>query len=125
MTNGQAPPDPAIALGDLLALIFEAKRVARRGLLSNPSLTEERALNEQLIDLELRRVAVKAQLDALLAGQPVVGPPSAGQVAEISRLAGEVEHLTAAATSASAAVVFGSKVLTVAGDVVKGGRPVG
>lgn len=120
MTNGRGNDDPAIGLSDALALVFSAITVAEQGLLRNPSVEEGRELNEQLNDLQLKRATIRAQLDALIAGTMTITGPTAAQVAEISRLAGQVEALTTAATTASAAVAFTSKVLAVATEVVAG-----
>ncbi len=122
MTNGESSDDPALGLGDALALVFGAIRVAKRGLLCNPSVEEGRVLNERLNDLQLKCATIQAQLDAVIADTVTVAGPTAAQVAEISRLTGQVEALTTAATTASAAVAFTSRVLTVATEVIAGGR---
>jgi hypothetical protein len=120
MTNGRGSANPAIGLSDALALVFDAITVAEQGLLRNPSVEEERELNEQLNDLQLKRATIRAQIDALIAGTRTIAGPTAEQVAEISRLTGQVEALTSAATTASAAVAFTSRVLEVATNVIGG-----
>ena len=103
MTNGVSSSDPVICLANALDLVFSAIAVAERGRRSNPSVEEDRVLNEQLNDLRLKQT---------LRG------PSAALVNQISMLSGQVEFLTRGATSASAAVAFGSKVLTAATEAM-------
>jgi hypothetical protein len=121
MSNGQGRANPGIGLSDALALIFSAITIAEQGLLRNPSVEQERELNEQILALELRRATLRAQLDALINGNATIAGPTAAQVAEISRLTGQVDTLTGAALTASSAVALSSKVLAVATDVA--GRP--
>jgi hypothetical protein len=44
--------------------VFDAIALAEKGLLANPSVVEERKLNDTLNDLELKRAAIQAKLDA-------------------------------------------------------------
>jgi hypothetical protein len=117
MTSG----DPVIGLGDALALVFGAIRVARRGLLCNPSVEQERELTARLNGLELERAAIQARLDAAIAGSAAVDGPTPGQVAEIGRLTSQVDTLTSSAATASAAIVFTSRVLAVVTEIAGGG----
>jgi hypothetical protein len=126
MSNGgpvpgpAAPPDPAIVLGDLLSLAFDAIAVAQMGLHRNPSTGEARALNETLVELQAKRAIIRAKLTAIASASQPVDAPTKEQVAEIGALTAQVEKLTSAATSASAAVAFSSRVLAVATDVAAG-----
>ena len=118
MTNGVSSSDPVICLANALDLVFSAIAVAERGRRSNPSVEEDRVLNEQLNDLRLKQTTIQAQLDAIAAGRLTLRGPSAALVSQISMLSGQVEFLTRGATSASAAVAFGSKVLTAATEAM-------
>jgi hypothetical protein len=122
MTNGEGSSDPVICLADALDLVFSAIAVAERGLRSNPSVQENRVLNEQLTDLRLKQATIQAQLDAIAAGTLTLPGPSPALVDQISLLTGQVEVLTRGATSASAAVAFTTRVLTVATEAL-GSQP--
>lgn len=124
MSNGEDNNDPAVVLGEVLSLVFSAIEIAEKGLLCNPSVEEGRKLNEQLNDLQQKRAILQAKIDALIAGSVRIAEPTAEQVAEISRLTGQVEALTSRALTASAAVAFSSRVLTVATEALAA-RPVG
>jgi hypothetical protein len=112
-----AEEDPIIALGNALALVRQAIRIAKKGLLMNPTTDEQRALNEQLTALEIERAEIRAMLDALTASSTTIVGPTAAQVKEISDLTGEVGKLTNDAITASGAVALTSKVLALATEV--------
>jgi hypothetical protein len=124
VSNGQSN-DPVICLGNALDLVFSAIAVAERGRRSNPSVEEDRILNERLNDLRLKQATIEAQLDSIAAGTLVLPGPSPALVAQISFLTGQVEDLTRGATSASAAVAFTGRVLTVATDAIGSHGPGG
>jgi len=118
MTNGESTSDPVICLANALDLVFSAIAVAERGRRSNPSVEEDRVLNEQLNDLRLKRTRIQAQLDAIAAGTLTLPGPSPKLMEEISRLTGQVEALSKRATRASDAVAVTSKVLTAATEAM-------
>jgi hypothetical protein len=109
--------NPFVALGDALTLVLRAIGAAQKGLEKNPSKEEERELNETLLELELRRAEIRAKLDALIAATRQVVFPTAAQVKEISKLTAEVEALTNASITASAAVAVTSRVLSLASEI--------
>jgi len=125
MSNGRTPapeppPDPAIVLGNLLGLTFDAIAVAEMGLRRNPSTDEARKLNQNLVELRAKRAIIRAKLTAIASASRPVDAPTSDQVKEISALTAQVENLTNAATTASATVAFSSRVLTVATNVAAG-----
>ena len=115
--------DPVIALGKALSLVGKAIAAAEKGLLSNPSTEEQRDLNATITELKSKKTAIRAQIDALNAGSSTIAGPTPAQVAEISRLTGEVERLTNQAIAASAAVKLTSRVLSLATEVVAASQP--
>jgi hypothetical protein len=112
--------DPIIALGNALSLVRHAIRIAKKGLLMNPSTKEERELNETLVELDIKRAEVRAKLDALIAGSSTIVGPTTAQVKEISDLTAEVGKLTNDSITASGAVALTSKVLALATEVASG-----
>ena len=115
-----APKSPVVALQDAISLVLAAIALAEKGLERNPSKEEERALNETLNDLELKRAEIRATLDALIAKTRPVAGPTQEQVARISTLTGEVGAQTDASVTASAAVAVTAKVLALAAEVAAG-----
>jgi hypothetical protein len=99
-----APKTPIVALEEAISLVLDAITLAEKGLEMNPSLEEERALNETLNNLDLKRAAIRAKLDALIAKTRQVSGPTQEQVARISVLAAQVGAQTNASVTASAAV---------------------
>jgi serine protease inhibitor ecotin len=115
-----ARKSPLVAFGEALHLVFGAIALAEKGLEKNPSPDDERALNQTLIDLELQRAEIQAKIDALIAQTRNLPGPTAKQVAEISRLTGEVEAVTNASLTASRAVALTSRTLALATEVATG-----
>ena len=110
--------DPVIALGKALSLVGKAIAAAAKGLFSNPSTEEQRDLNATIAELELKKAAIRAQIDALIAGSTTIAGPTAAQVTEISSLTGEVERLTNQTIAVSGAIKLTSRVLALATDVI-------
>jgi len=115
-----APKTPIVALGEALSLVLDAIALAEEGLEMNPSKEEERALNETLTNLELKRAAIQAKLDALIAKTRQVAGPTQEQVAQISALTAQVGAQTNASVTASMAVALTSRVLALATEVAAG-----
>jgi hypothetical protein len=120
MPPDPAPKTPIVALEEALSLVFGAIALAQKGLENNPSKEEERTLNDTLNDLNLRRATIEAKLDALIAKTAPLAGPTPAQVAQVAALTGEVEQLTNAAVTASAAVKLTARVLTLATEVASG-----
>lgn len=120
MSNGDPGQNPAVTLGNALALVFDAIALTRVGLLCNPSREELRALNDQLNELSLAQASIEAKLDALMTGSAPVAGPSKAQVDEVAALTGQVQALTTASTTASAAVALTTRVLVVATQIASG-----
>ncbi len=110
-------PNKIITLNDSLLLTIDAIAVAEKGLLKNPSKEEERSLNRNLAELELKRAGIRAMLNALIAKERDIKGPTIEQVEEISRLTAEVDSLTNAALTASGAVGLSSRILSLATEV--------
>jgi hypothetical protein len=125
MAHESGEEDPVIALGKALSLVRKAIATAEKGLLLNPSTVEQRELNETLVELELKKAKIRAQLDAQIAASTTIAGPTAAQVVEISSLTAEVEELTNASITASAAVALTSKVLALATEVVSAAQDPG
>lgn len=109
--------NPFVALGNALSLVLRGIGTAQKGLEKNPTKEEERELNETLVQLERKRAEIRAKLDAMIAATRQVVSPTAAQVQEISNLTAEVEALTNASVTASAAVALTSKILTLATEI--------
>ncbi len=116
-SGNNGSPNPLVTLGNMLSLTFDAIAIAQKGLLRNPSKEEERKLNRTLAKLELERTDIRAQLDALIAGEQNIVGPTLDQVQEISRLTAEVDALTNASLTASGAVALASRILALATEV--------
>lgn len=117
--------DPVIALGNALSLVGKAIAAAAKGLLSNPSTEEQRDLNATIAELELKKAAIRAQIDALIAGSTTIAGPTAAQVTEISSLTGEVERLTNQTIAVSGAIKLTSRVLALATEVASASQDPG
>jgi hypothetical protein len=117
MAENRDSENPFVALGNALSLVFRAIGTARKGLEKNPTKEDERELNETLVDLERKRTEIRAKLNALIAGERQVVTPTAAQVKEISNLTAQVEALTNASITASAAVALTAKILSLATDI--------
>jgi hypothetical protein len=110
--------DAILSVSNMLALVYDAIAVAQKGLLANPTKDEERALNRTLAKLELERADLSAMLDALEdADNKDFTGPTAEQVTLIGTLTAEVDNLTSANLTASAAVDLTSRVLDLATKV--------
>jgi hypothetical protein len=118
--SGPTRKSPILAFTDALHLVFEAIKLAEKGLEMNPSKEDERALNETLGNLERKRAELQAKLDALISQSRQFPGPTAQQVAEVSRLTREVEAVTNASITASRAVALTSRVLALATEVAAG-----
>lgn len=118
--SAPARKSPLVALREALDLVFAAIALAEKGLEMNPSTDEERVLHDTLNDLELRRAALQAKIDALIAQTRTIPGPTAKQVAEISQLTRDVEAVTDASLTASRAVALTSRTLALATDVAAG-----
>jgi hypothetical protein len=97
--------------------VFDAIALAEKGLLANPSVVEERKLNDTLNDLELKRAAIQAKLDAQINRTAPLAGPTPAQVAQVAALTSEVERRTRMAVTASGAVVLTGRVLALATEV--------
>jgi hypothetical protein len=116
-TSAPTRKSPILAFIDAIHLVFEAIALAEKGLEMNPTKEEERALNETLVKLEVKRAELEAMRDALISQSRRLPGPTAPQVAEVSRLTGEVEALTNASITASRAVALTSRALAVATEI--------
>jgi hypothetical protein len=119
-STDREPMTPIGALGAALSLVFEAIKLAEKGLEKNPSKEDERELNETLIKLERQRAEIQAKMDALIAHTRVVAGPTPEQVARIAALTAEVGARTNASVTASAAVALSSRALALATEVASG-----
>ncbi len=117
MAPDNSSQNPLVNLGNALFLVLDTIAIANKGLLKNPSKEDERKLNRTLAKLELERADIRAKLDAIIAGESDIVGPTSGQVQEISSLTAEVEAVTNANLTASAAVALSSRVLTLATEV--------
>jgi hypothetical protein len=99
------------AMSDALEMVDDALAVARQGLNTNPTKQERRQLDEDILDLALKRTRLTSALIALGRGERTISPPSAQQIARIKELAGEVDQLTRQSVTSSQAVVASGKVL--------------
>lgn len=99
------------AMSDALEMVEDGLAVARQGLNSNPTKQERRQLDEDILDLGLKRTRLTSAMIALGRGQATISPPTAEQIAEIKALAGQVDQLTQQSVAASDAVVAVGKVL--------------
>jgi translation initiation factor 6 (eIF-6) len=111
-----APDEQAIlatfrAMSDALEMVEDALAVARKGLNANPSKQERRQLDEDILELTLKRSRLTNSMIALGRGQGTIRPPTADQIAEIKQLATEVDRLTRESLAASRAVVAAGNVL--------------
>jgi translation initiation factor 6 (eIF-6) len=111
-----APDEQAIlatfrVMSDALEMVEDALAVARQGVNANPTKQERRQLDEDILELALKRSRLTNSLIALGRGQGTVRPPTAGQVAQIKELATEVDRLTRESIAASGAVVAAGNVL--------------
>ena len=100
------------AMSEALEMVEDALAVARKGLNANPTKQERRELDEDILDLALKRTRLTNSLIALGRGQETIQPPTPGQIAEIKALATQVDQLTRQSVAASQAV-------TAAGDVLE------
>lgn len=112
-----AAVNPYDSLSDALSLVFDALAVAQKGLLKNPSREEKRKLLRRIGRLEGERAEIAAKMDALEAGATDVVGPTKNQVDEIAALTGEVEAMTRANLTASAALALTSRIMTLATEV--------
>ena len=103
---------------NLILLIDDAIGFAEKGLLSNPSIEEDRSLDRALITLRTNRSALDAKLDAALGANQVVMGPTAAQSAQIETLTDEVEKATNKNASVNDSLTLIGKVLDLAGTIV-------
>ena len=99
------------AMSDTLEMVEDALAVARQGLNMNPTKSERHQLDEDILDLRLKRTRLTSAMIALGRGQGTIRPPTADQIAEIMILAGQVDQLTQQSVAASGAVVATGHVL--------------
>jgi hypothetical protein len=107
----QATLETFRAMSDALEMVEDALAIARQGLNANPSKQERRQLDEDILDLALKRTRLTSAMIALGRGQGTITPPTAEQIAEIKTLAGQVDQLTQQSIAASGAVVATGHVL--------------
>lgn len=107
----QATLETFRAMSDALEMVEDALAIARQGLNANPSKQERRQLDEDILDLALKRTRLTSAMIALGRGQGTIRPPTADQIAEIKTLAGQVDRLTQQSVAASGAVVATGHVL--------------
>ena len=111
-----APDEQAIlatfrAMSDALEMVEDALAVTRQGLSANPTKQERRQLDEDILDLGLKRSQLTNSMIALGRGQGTIRPPSAEQITQIKALAAKVDQLTRESVAASEAVVVAGNVL--------------
>jgi hypothetical protein len=99
------------AMSDALEMVEDALAVARLGLNANPTRQERRQLDEDILELALKRTRLTSTMIALGRGEQTIQPPSAAQIAEIKTLAAQVDQLTQQSVAASEAVVATGHVL--------------
>lgn len=110
--------DAAIqAIGNAIALVYDAMSAVKKARLMNPSPEEDRKLVRQLAALELQLTHLDEDMNAHLAGSRDWPGPSSGQRAEIGELMKKAEKLTTAALTQEKAVEFATRVLALATDV--------
>lgn len=105
------------SLRDSLTIVEDMLIVAKQGLELNPTPDERRRLDLQILDLEEQRARIDAKMIAILASSTATAMPSEEQIKEIARLSGEVEQMTNANATASAAISLGAGVLEFASGI--------
>jgi hypothetical protein len=114
----EAAGDAAIrAIGDSIALVYDAISAVKKARLQNPSPEEDRKLVRQLAALELQLTHLDEDMTAHIAGTRDWPGPSASQRAAIGDLMKQAEKLTTAALTQEKAVAFATRVLALATDV--------
>ena len=107
----QATLETFRAMSDALEMVEDALAIARLGLNANPSEQERHQLDEDILELALKRTRLTSAMIALGRGQGTITPPTAEQIVEIKTLAGQVDQLTQQSVAASGAVVATGHVL--------------
>ena len=113
-TKNVGTQNPIITLGNARKMVSRGIKLAKKGLLKNPSKEERRDLNRVLLNLERDRATINAMITALINKEKEIVGPTAEQVAEISELTGEVGKVTNDNLTASGALALSSKVGTLA-----------
>lgn len=117
MAGNTASDDAIGAIGDAIALVFDAISAVKKARLQNPSAEEDRKLLRKLAALELQLTHLEEDLTAHIAGTRDWSGPSPTQLAEIGELMMQAEKLTTAALNQEKAVAFASRVLALATEV--------
>jgi HAMP domain-containing protein len=98
-------------LSEALEMVEDALALVRQGLNANPTKEERRQLDEDILELALKRTRLTSALLALGRGDATITPPTPGQIAEIKALAARVDQLTRESIAASDAVKEAGRVL--------------
>lgn len=113
------PPSPkARNLQKVLDLMDVTIALVRRALLDNPSDSERRSLEQQLLRLKSERAVQQEEFDAELAGGTDVQGPTPAQLKRISALSDDVEKATRVTIVASDAIGLASKVFALATAII-------
>jgi len=110
--------DPVPGLLSSMALVDAAIALAKKALLDNPSVAQERDLNRLVLRLEAERAILEADLDAALAESTKVKGPTAAQLEQIERLSNEVESATNSAMAVSARIGIAQKALDLVSSIL-------
>jgi len=103
---------------DSVALVDKAIAVAKKGLVGNPSLSNDRALNRLILRLEAERSVLEAEIDAALAGSTSVQGPTEAQLKEVERLSAAAENALNRVVAVSMRIEITGKVVDLATDIV-------
>lgn len=100
-------------------LLDDAIALVKKALNHNPTVAEERDLEQILLRLEAERSVLQAEYDDALEGATGVQGPTPAQVQQVADLSNQVATATTQAQLSSDAIALGGRIFDLAGKIVK------
>ena len=83
----------------------------KQALRDNPTESEARELNGQLVELQLKKTLLDERLSAIVGTRTSIRPPTANQLELVKGLTSQVEAQTNSATTVSNSIALAGKVV--------------
>lgn len=99
-------------------LVIDAETRTRQALDRNPSVSERRRLNSDLVELGIAQSKLASRRTAIIRERRAIVNPTNEQVNRIKTLTMEVQNQTNAAMAASMTLDFAGRVLDLANELV-------
>jgi hypothetical protein len=89
----------------------------KQALRDNPTESEARDLNGQLVELQLKKTLLDERLSAIVGSRNSVRPPSASELERVKNLTYLIEAQTNSATMVSDSIILAGKVVDLITEV--------